>query len=150
MAGLDLRLDLRLALLGSPIVEVGGRPLAVDTRKATALLAFLAVEGGAHRRDTLAGLLWPDADPDRARAALRRTLSTLRSALGGAHLEVAGDLVSLDRSASRLDVDRFHELVAGNGSLADLEEAVALHRGPFLAGFGLRDSVAFDDWLSLR
>ena len=66
-----------------PVTEVGGAPLAVDTRKATALLAYLAVEGGTHNRDSLAGLLWPEYDGERARAALRRTLSTLRAALGG-------------------------------------------------------------------
>ena len=73
---------LRLALLGVPSAEVDGTPLAVDTRKAIALLAYLAVEGGTHNRDSLAALLWPEYDNDRARAALRRTLSTLRSALG--------------------------------------------------------------------
>ena len=139
---------LRLALLGSPLAEVDGAPLAVDTRKAVALLAFLAVEGGAHRRDTLAALLWPDADAARARAALRRTLSTLRRALGGGHLVVAGELASLDPTGVDLDVDRFRELAA-TGAVAELEAAVRLHRGPFLAGFGLRDSVAFDDWQSL-
>ena len=35
-------------------------------------------------------------------------------------------------------------------SSRDLEAAAALHRGPFLAGFGLRDSTVFDDWQSFR
>ena len=60
--------SLSIALIGSPVIEREGRPLAVDTRKATALLAYLAVEGGTHNRDSLASLLWPDYAPDRARA----------------------------------------------------------------------------------
>ena len=99
--------SLSIALIGSPVIEREGRPLAVDTRKATALLAYLAVEGGTHNRDSLASLLWPDYAPDRARAALRRTLSTLRSALGGRWVDVARDAVTLDRDGVWLDVDEF-------------------------------------------
>ncbi len=141
--------ELRLLLLGAPTVEVDGRPLAVDTRKATALLAYLAVEGGTHNRDSLAGLLWPEYEHERGRAALRRTLSTLRSALAGAWLSIARDAVSLDREGLVLDVSDFRRLAAAGGP-TELEEAAALYRGMFLAGFGLRDSAAFDDWQSFQ
>lgn len=140
---------LRLSLLGPPEALCDGVPVTVDTRKATALLAYLAVEPGRHGRDALAGLLWPDYAPDRARAALRRTLSTLRSALGGRWLAVARDAVSLERDGLLLDVDEFRRLAADD-DLVGLEEAAALQRGTFLAGFGLRDSVPFDDWQSLQ
>jgi DNA-binding SARP family transcriptional activator/predicted ATPase len=141
--------ELALRLLGTPLVEVDGAPLSVDTRKATALLAFLALEGGTHNRDSLAALLWPEYEPERARAALRRTLSTLKAALGDRWLSIARDAVSLERDGVRLDVEEFRELSVGD-DLAALERAVFLHRGTFLAGFGLRDSVAFDDWQSFR
>lgn len=140
---------LRLSLLGPPEALRDGVPLAVDTRKATALLAYLAVEPGRHGRDVLADLFWPDYPSDRARAALRRTLSTLRSALGGRWLVAARDAVSLERDGLLLDVDEFRRL-AGADSLAELEQAAALQRGAFLAGFGLRDSARFDDWQSLQ
>ena len=140
---------LRLSVLGPPVVLADGVPLSVDTRKATALLAYLAVEGGVHNRDSLAGLLWPNYAPDRARAALRRTLSTLRSGLGGRWVAVARDSVSLDRREISLDFEEFQRLAASD-ELGDLERAAALHRGPFLAGFGLRDSSTFDDWQSFR
>jgi DNA-binding SARP family transcriptional activator len=64
-------------------VELDGRPLAVDTRKATAILAYVAVSGHVQSRDIIATLLWPEYDGERSRAALRRTLSTLRTSLDG-------------------------------------------------------------------
>ena len=64
-------------------MELDGRPLAVDTRKATAILAYVAVSGHVQSRDIIATLLWPEYDGERSRAALRRTLSTLRTSLGG-------------------------------------------------------------------
>jgi DNA-binding SARP family transcriptional activator len=149
---------LSIALLGTPVILVDGRPMAVDTRKATALLAFVALAAGPVRRDTLAGLLWPETDPDRARSTLRRTLSTLRGALGNRWLETERDLVALDGEGVTLDVATLRSLVADcsshghNGAepcdrcVETLQRAVALYRGPFLAGFGLRDSVEFDDW----
>src|SRR6202042_2537643 len=45
---------LRISLLGAPRIEVDGRPLAVDTRKATAMLAYLAVTGHTHTRAVIA------------------------------------------------------------------------------------------------
>ena len=140
---------LRLALLGAPVAELDGSELAVDTRKATALLAYLAVEGGAQRRGTLAGLLWPEYDEERARAALRRTLSTLRHALAGGFVRVTRDVVELEPEQVELDIARFRELAASS-SVDEQEEAVRLHRGLFMAGFGLRDSASFDDWQSLQ
>ena len=46
-----------ISLLGAPRIEVGGEPIEVDTRKAIALLAYLAVTQRRHTRDALAGLL---------------------------------------------------------------------------------------------
>ena len=62
-------------LLGSPRIELDGTRIDVDTRKAVALLAYLAVTGDSHRRDALAALLWPEHDQSHALGALRRTLS---------------------------------------------------------------------------
>ena len=146
-------------LLGSPRVERGGQPIAVDTRKATALLAYLAVEGGSHSREQMAALFWPDVDERRAHAALRRTLSTLNKALRGEGVQIDREAVGLDRGAEVwLDVDELHARLAdclthGHAAtevcpacLAPLAEAAALYRDDFLSGFTLRDSPGFDDW----
>ena len=103
---------LQLRLLGPPVMERDGAPLKTDTRKATALLAYLAVTGGEHRRESLVALLWPDYEADRGRAALRRTLSTLRGALDGRWLEAGRSTVSLDREDVWLDVEAFRALLA--------------------------------------
>ncbi len=155
--------QLDIYLLGAPRIECDGTPIEVDTRKAIALLAFLAVTGEAHRRDTLSTLLWPDADETRARGALRRTLSSLRSALGGDWLSVSRDLIELRRTATlRIDIAEFQELLrqpppessgaddAGSRWPAPVARAVGLYRGDFMAGFSLRDSPEFDDWQNLQ
>ena len=74
---------LKLFLLGAPRVERDGKPVEADTRKAVALLAYLALSGQSQSRDSLAALFWPDVDEARAHAALRRTLTALNKAIGG-------------------------------------------------------------------
>lgn len=131
----------RLFLLGPPRIERNGRPIALDTRKAIALLAYLAATGQPQGRDRIAALLWPDADTERARGALRRTLSTVRSGVGRDALRTDGLRVALDEHVD-VDVGRFRRLIADGR----LEEAIAAYTGDFLSGFTLRDSVEFDDW----
>ena len=149
-------LDLRL--LGPPVMTTDDHPVVVDTRKATALLAYLAVTREPHRRDALAALFWPDADGARAAGALRRTLSALRSAVGPDRLQADRSTVQLNDDDVQVDV----ALVArqlreceqhGHGPsdtcaacIEPLTAVVGLHRGRFLEGFALRDSASFDDW----
>lgn len=134
--------ELRIALLGAPRVEVGRKPITTDTRKATALLVYLAVSEQPQRRATLAALLWPDADEQKSRGALRRTLSVLRTALSDRWLDTEGETIALQRTGVRVDVSEFRRAFR-EGRLAD---AVQLYRGDFLQGFSLRDSAEFDDW----
>ena len=139
--------SLSIALLGAPRTEVDGQPLVVDTRKATAVLAFLAVTGHTHTRAVIATLLWPEADPERSRSALRRTLSTLRSALGAERLISDRLTVGLNLDGAVFDLAEFRRVAADPAAGIDaLKAAVALHRDELLAGFALRDSVEFDDW----
>ncbi len=137
-AGLEIR------VLGPLEVMVDGRPLVVDTRKALAILVLLGVEQRPFARDELAALLWPDSDDESARGALRRTLSVLRAALGGRWLAVDRSVVALD-AVARVDL-RTLEAATPAGDAAALARAAGLARGPFLAGFSLRDSPEFDDW----
>ena len=136
-----------ITLLGPPRVIREGEPVAFDTRKAIAVLAHLALAERPRSREVLCELLWPKHDPDHSRGALRRTLSTLRKAIGEEWLDTAGDSVALRRGPGlELDVARFRELAATTGSLESLSEAVELFSGDFLEGFALRDSPEFDHW----
>lgn len=131
-------------MLGPPRIERDGTLVAFDTRKAVAVVAYLALDRRSHPRDVLAELLWPDHDPEHARGALRRTLSTVRAGLGPTVLEATRDHVRLAEGNSlSVDVDRFRALCAAG----DDAGAVALFRGGFLEGFGVRDAPEFDDWL---
>ena len=134
-------------LLGPPRVERDGRLVAFDTRKAVALLAHLALSAGPRPRDALADLLWPDNDLEHARGALRRTLSTLRNAVGAEFVEATRDHVLLVRGAQfEVDVDRFRALRASG----DLEGAVAVFQGELLEGFAVRDAPDFEDWVRVE
>ena len=94
-------------LLGAPRIEHDGEPIEVDTRKAIALVAYLALTRERHARDALAGLLWPEYNQRRARAALRRTLSSLGRARAEGWLEVDRESVELSRDGVWIDVDSF-------------------------------------------
>lgn len=148
---------LDISLLGPPRVTLDGDALDVDTRKAIALLAYLAVEGVVSR-DSLAALLWAEAPGDRARATLRRTLSTLRSAIGAERIDADRNQVELV-AGYRSDIDRFEASLVATAShqhsprvacqrcLPHLEEVSRLHRGDFLEGFSVRDAPEFEDWV---
>jgi len=136
--------ELRLALLGPPVVQRDGIPVTFDTRKAIALLALLAVTGREHGREQLAGLFWPEADSAKGRASLRRTLSVTAAAMGPG-LTISRTAVSLEPDAVWVDVREFDRLIA-RPDAASLEQAVKLYRDDFLAGFVLRDSPDFEEW----
>jgi DNA-binding SARP family transcriptional activator len=138
---------LEISLLGPPRVRRAGEPVAFETRKATALLAHLALAERPRSRDSLCALLWPSQDPEHARGALRRTLSALRKSVGDEWVETAGDSVALRSSDGLdLDVERFRALAREDASLEDLAAAAELSRGELLEGFALRDSPEFDAW----
>ena len=150
---------LALYLLGPPRVERDGVPVRLDRRKAMALVAYLAVTGQSHRRESLVNLLWPEYDSGRGRAALRRTLYALRHTLGTEWLAVDREQIGIEPGAAFWsDVAQFRQHLArcethghpGEEAcpkcLDPLTEAVELSRGEFMSGFSLRDSANFDDW----
>jgi DNA-binding SARP family transcriptional activator len=146
-------------------MERKGAPVDIPRRKASALLAYLAVTGQSHSRDALATLLWPEHNQQRARASLRVALATLNRAISESWLQVDRENVHLGAravpspdSALWLDVSAFRHRVAAcrahcdpqketcPSCLASLAEAAGICRDHFLAGFSLRDSPAFDEW----
>ena len=138
---------LEISLLGPPRVSCEGRPVSFDTRKATALLAHLALADRPRSRESLCDLLWPSQDPEHARGALRRTLSVLRKAVGEEWIDAASDSVALRAGAElTIDVRRFRALAGPDATTQELEQAVGIFGGALLEGFSLRDSPEFDAW----
>jgi len=141
---------LTLTLLGGFRAHLDpGAPLAFPTRKAQALLCYLAMPPGeAHPRDKLASLLWGSTVETTARTSLRQTLYSLRRTLRRAAdepLHADGNMVSLDPSAVTLDVAEFEQRVH-EGTPAALAEAAALYRGNLLEGLTVQEQP-FEDWL---
>ncbi|HSM59080.1 MAG TPA: protein kinase [Candidatus Sulfomarinibacteraceae bacterium] len=150
---------LQIYLFGAPRIERDGDPVSISRRKAIALLAYLAVTGQPHSRDTLAAMLWPDYDQSGARANLRRDLSRLKQSVGDDVLLVDRSQVAMNRDAEWwLDVAAFSsglQEVSGHRHeeqplcdecAAQLADVAALYTADFMAGFTLPDSPAFDDW----
>src|SRR5262245_1000134 len=142
--------QLNLTLLGGFRAHLGAvGSIALPTRKAQALLAYLASPlGSAHSRDKLASLLWGNAVETTARTSLRQTLYALRKSLRDADprpLVVDGETAALDPGAVTVDVREF-ELRAIEGTPSALAEAASLYQGDFLEGLDVQEQP-FEDWL---
>lgn len=151
---------IRVRLFGGFEVWHGDRQVrGFESQKVRALFVYLACQAGrAFSRDHLAGLLWPEQEEDGARHALRQALYNLRSALPGKDtptpplLVSHGDIRINPASGLWVDVHAFEEAIKRGASrdAADphhLATAVQLYRGDFLAGFFVRDSSSFEEWL---
>lgn len=137
-------------------MTVDGVPIDVDTRKAIALVAYLTVAGGA-TRDTLANLFWGDTPTDRARATLRRTLSSLRTGIGSERItsdrnrvslndRLAGDVTSFEMELRATSEHGHDSIDVCSLCIPHLARATELYRGDFLEGFTVRDAPDFEDW----
>src|SRR5579885_2711185 len=166
---------LHFALLGQPEVSLGGHSVSFSSsRKALALLIYMAVEGGSHTRKKLAELFWPESDAPHGRATLRITLYEIRQLLHDFEQVTCPPYLLIDRAALELNlansvsVDVWHlfsiwqRLQALSQTQAQSREetrqeqlelltrATRLYRGAFLDGFSLRDTPAFDDWVRFQ
>ncbi len=75
--------DLRLSWLGHPRIWRDDVPVRLETRKTTALLAFLSLADRPVSRERLASIFWPEFDRERAPANLRRSIASLHASLPG-------------------------------------------------------------------
>jgi len=73
---------LSVTLVGRFGLRLDGRPIELRTRKAAAVLGYLALSETKHEsRERLVGLLWSRSDEEKARASLRQVVRELRSVL---------------------------------------------------------------------
>ncbi|RPI30566.1 MAG: hypothetical protein EHM70_13570, partial [Chloroflexota bacterium] len=150
---------LKLALLGPPVAEVYGTQIRFETRKVSALLAYLSLNPGGFPREKLAALFWPEFDQTHALANLRRALGSLTRSLPPGYIDADRETIRwIENAPVEIDVLKFRAAIqavhdhAHEGSgmcpacLDRLETAGAIYRGDFLDGLNLPDSPAFDDW----
>ena len=152
MAHLQKVSPLHLNVLGPPLLLRAGEPVtALRRTKSQALLFYLAVKGGPHRRATLSTLLWPESTDQQAATSLRTALSDLRK-LFDDKLEVIGQTVSLSRAAFWLDTAQFDTLLQRTGDEAtdilQLQAAVSLYNGDLLAGFHVPGAPDYEQWMA--
>ena len=155
---------LSIHVLGTFSVELDG--IAVSgfrTKKARALLAYLAVESQrVHQRAHLAGLLWPGWPESQARTYLRQALAILQRILCSetksppffltsrhsiqfnpdSETWLDANFVS-DALSNTLPLDRQR---SDSLDIIQLREAVTHYQGKFLEGFFLDDCAAFEEW----
>jgi TolB-like protein/Tfp pilus assembly protein PilF len=140
-AGIEIR------LLGTLEVLCAGESRSPGSRKASALLAYLAMRPDEPvSRDHLAGLLWGDSANEQARANLRQALTQLRRVFRETDLDpvkTQGDTVML--SSQGLSIDA-HGL-SGAGSLPEVESGRCDKE--FLEGFTIAEPE-YEQWLTAQ
>jgi DNA-binding SARP family transcriptional activator len=125
-------LEIRLA--GGLALRANGGELAPPaSRRARAVLAYLALTPGPQPRGQLAARFWPDVLDESARASLRVALTELRHALGPAagYVIATRDTVALEGQGLSVDTRAFEEAL-GQGDPARALEACS---APILDGF---------------
>ncbi|MAT97501.1 MAG: hypothetical protein CL608_10200 [Anaerolineaceae bacterium] len=154
--------ELTISLLGGlNIAQNGTAVTGFASRKADALLVYLACNPRPHPRETIATLFWPDNDQSRALANLSVILTSLRKQLEK-YLIADRHTVAFNTDADyQLDVIAFEQAIdqaqarQQDGKLtrtvaAQLQTAVSHYKGDFLAGFNLRGVPEFEAWVLLE
>ncbi len=160
---------LSIDIIGPLQVSIGDEPLAIESAKVGALLAYLAVESDhAHKRTSLVGLLWPEYTEESARHNLRRALFDLHKALGDQtadtpYLMVTHETIQFNRTSDySLDLDTFNRYFAPgqesrskemeilSSRVPDLEEMIKLYRGDFLQQLTLDGCVEYEEWVLMQ
>ena len=90
---------LEVKLLGQFDIRRDGNPIVISSRPAQSLLAFLLLNVDiAHRREKIAGILWPNTSDENARNNLRHQLWRLRQALDDAsYLQIDDVSITFNR-----------------------------------------------------
>jgi len=140
---------LRLQLLGEVRFSVGSADVTPRSKRARALVAYLALSRGyTATRARLADLFWGDRGEAQARGSLRQCLLEVRSAAG----DTGVDILSSDRESVSLghgwtsDIAEIEAAMAGpSASIADAIETAG--REQLLGGLFVSDE--YDEWLTL-
>lgn len=139
--------DIDLAIDGEPLVDL-------KSKKAAALLCYLATTGATHDRLALATLLWSDTPEANARTSLRKVVSAMRKTLAP-YLIITNETLAFNQNSSHwIDAQKLEQAAqllrrtANDGDIcSQLQEAADLYRGDFLSGFYVRNAPLFEEWV---
>src|SRR6266508_2425941 len=139
---------LEVRLFGKFEVKYEGKSITISSRPAQSLFAYLILNAGtAHRREKLAGLLWPDSLEETARENLRHALWRLRKALESAsstHFLHADDVAISFKESSDYWLDAAElEKLSESASADELIAVLSEYQGELLPGF-------YDEWVALE
>jgi DNA-binding SARP family transcriptional activator/predicted ATPase len=155
--------ELKIMLLGGVTITQGETAVTnFASRKAEALLIYLACNPRPHPRETLAALLWPENAQSRALANLSVALNSVKKQLEPYIVAERHSIAFNDAADYELDTAAFQQAVRaaqeqrraqgklGRIGAAQLETAVSLYKGDFLAGFNTRNAPDFEAWALLE
>ena len=155
--------QLQLTTLGGLTIARNGAPVSgFASRKAEALLVYLACRPQPQPREVLATLFWPENDHTRALGNLSVALSSLRKQLGDYVLAERHSIGFNHDLPCVLDCALLEEALAtarsrtrpdapvSRSTAALLEQGVSLYQGDFLAGFNVRGAPEFEGWVLLE
>jgi predicted ATPase/DNA-binding SARP family transcriptional activator len=139
---------LEIYLLGQFKLQLEKQPIELPSRPAQSLFAYLAMNAGIpHRREKLAGLLWPDSTEENARGYLRQALWRIRKSLEENGLDcesfLESDKINIIFKADSdhwLDTNEF-SLDTGTLSIEAVSDILKCYQGELLPGF-------YDEWVS--
>jgi WD40 repeat protein/DNA-binding SARP family transcriptional activator len=139
---------LQIRLLGQFDLRLDGKRVALPSRAAQSLFAYLALTAGtAHRREKLAGTLWPDFSDEIARKNLRHELWRIRKAISAQGSTTSDYLLANELTLTFnpqadywLDVAVLQRPELDSRSLTS---NLSVYQGELLPGF-------YDDWILLE
>ncbi len=140
---------IRLFVFGTLQIDADGSPEAEEVvvqPRTVALLAYLMLARpfGPRQRDHVIGMFWGELDQERARAALRKALHRLRSAIGEDTVVSRGtEMLTVSRDLMWCDATAFDDAVNDRR----YREALDLYRGDLLPGFHVPEADEFGRWL---
>ena len=139
---------LQIRLLGQFDVRLDGKRVLIPSRPAQSLLAYLALTAGTpHRREKLAGILWPDFPDDNARKNLRHELWRIRKAIS-AQQPTTVDYLLAEEFTIAFNSEAEYWLDAAQMERPELDlgsliSNLSLYQGELLPGF-------YEDWIVLE
>src|SRR5215510_4686365 len=139
---------LQIRLLGQFDVHLDKKRITIPSRTGQSLLAYLALTAGtSHRREKLAGTIWPETSDENARKNLRQELWRIRKAISsGASTGV--DYLLADEFTLKFNREAEYWLDVAQMERPDLDlqallANLSLYQGELLPGF-------YDEWIMIE